>query len=103
MAPLISSDLHLGFGEHSLRIRGEANRLVAELQSISALMKLRRLLPMRPGPLPAALHAMELDLEVRIRVRGREVALVRARERVVSVRTSWWSLLKSALRIPPAS
>ena len=103
MAPLIASDLHVEFGEHSLRIRGEANRLVAELQSITARMKLRRTVPVRPGPLPAIFQSIGLDLEIRVRVRGRDVGSLRARENVVSVRTSWWGLLKSVFRIPGTS
>ena len=97
----IESDLSLEFEGHGLSLRNEEPSLVAEFSSLSALRRLRRTFPMKPGPLPKPLQMPGLEgLSARVVVRGRTIAVVGCTGQEAVLRTAWWSLLATILHLP---
>ncbi|MDG2055563.1 MAG: hypothetical protein P8J86_12775 [Phycisphaerales bacterium] len=102
MSLQIESDLHLEFDGHVLSLRDEGGQsLVAEFSSLRAVRRLKRSLPLRPGPLPPMLQRPGLDdIVARVVVRGRTVAVLDTRGHVASLNLSWWGLIATLLHLP---
>jgi len=97
----IQSDLTLEFEGHELRLRNEDRRLVAEFSSLAALRRLRRRLPLRPGPLPDVLRIPGIDgLSANVVVRGRTIAVLGCSRNIADVKLAWWGLLATMLHLP---
>lgn len=101
MPVTIASDLLLEQAGHRMKLRGDANRLVAEFDSLSALRSVKRSLPALPGRLPESLRLPGLDeVEILIRVRGRDIARATTANHSLSVRPRWGALLATLLHLP---
>lgn len=97
----IHSDLSLAFEGHELSLRNEGASLVAEFSSLSAVRRLRRTLPLEPGPLPEVMRFPGLDeLTTRVVVRGRTIAVLATSNHVASIRMRWWGLFATMMRLP---
>jgi hypothetical protein len=84
-----------------LSLRDEGEGLVVEFSSLAAVRRLRRSLPLRPGPLPPILQLPGLDeITARVVVRGRTVAVLDTRGHVASLSLSWWGLVATLLHLP---
>ena len=97
----IQSDLTLEFEGHELTLHNEDRRLVAEFSSLTALRRLRRRVPLRPGPLPEVLRLPGIDgLTANVVVRGRTIAVLRCSQNIAAVKLAWWSLFATMLHLP---
>lgn len=97
----IDSDLRLEFEGHDLSLRSEGESLVAEFSSLSALRRLRKTISVRPGPLPEALRLPGLDeLNARVVVRGRTIAVLANHDHVPSIKPDWLALVSTVLHLP---
>ena len=101
MPVMIASDLLIEHAGHRLRLRGEANLLIAEFESLSALRQFRKGLSATGNRLPPVLHLPGLDeVTVRVRLRNRDIALVDTRDFTATVTLRWWALIATLLRLP---
>ena len=101
MPVTIASDLLLEQAGNRLKLRGEANQLVAEFDSLSALRRVKRSLPSLGGRLPESLRLPGLDqVSISVRVRGRDIALAKTTNHALSVRLRWGALLATLLHLP---
>lgn len=97
----IQSDLTLEFEGHELKLRNEDRRLVAEFSSLAALRRLRRRLPLRPGPLPDVLRIPGIDgLTANVVVRGRTIAVLSCSDDITKVTLAWSGLFATILHLP---
>ena len=97
----IQSDLTLEFEGHELTLHNDDRRLVAEFSSLRALRRLRRRLPLGPGPLPEVLRLPGIDgLTANVVVRGRTIAFLRCSKNIAAVKLAWWNLCATVLHLP---
>tara|TARA_B100001059_G_scaffold232913_1_gene271714 strand:- start:7323 stop:7643 length:321 start_codon:yes stop_codon:yes gene_type:complete len=94
---VLSGNLRIQFGRHSVRVHGESSRLIADFPSLGSIMQFRKGLPDVPdhGGDPMARLTEHLDLTVRIR--KRRVATITARDGRLTIHRHWPAILLSLL------
>ena len=101
MPVTIASELLLEQAGNRMKLRGEANRLVAEFDSVSSLRRVKRSLPPLKGRLPESLRLPGLDeVSILVRVRGRDIAQANTSNHSLSVKLRWGALLATLLHLP---
>ncbi len=97
MGVVVSGNLQIRFGRHTIHLHGEDSRLIADFPSLGSILQLRKQLPHAPdhGGGPMARLTEHLDLTVRIR--ERRVATITSRSGRLTMRRHWPAILLSLL------